>query len=117
MFRFDDDLQIYLHREPIDFYARLNTLVTLVEQSMQFAPLAGTVYEFHDRKRERVKLLRYDRADFRLLMKRLEMGHFVWPRRQQVAIGFTTERLHLLFDDVDVDAVRRHPARQYCHVY
>ncbi|MEC5409610.1 IS66 family insertion sequence element accessory protein TnpB [Paraburkholderia sp. MPAMCS5] len=35
MFRFDADLQIYLHREPIDFRAGINSLVTLVEQSMQ----------------------------------------------------------------------------------
>lgn len=34
MFRFDDDLRIYLHREPIDFRAGLNTLVTMVDQSM-----------------------------------------------------------------------------------
>jgi hypothetical protein len=26
MFRFDADLQVYLHREPIDFRAGLNTL-------------------------------------------------------------------------------------------
>lgn len=34
MFRFDADLQVYLHRKPIHFQAGLNTLVTLVEQSM-----------------------------------------------------------------------------------
>lgn len=33
MFRFDADLQIYLHREPIDFPAGIISLVTLVEQS------------------------------------------------------------------------------------
>jgi hypothetical protein len=30
-------------------------------------------------------------------------------------IELTTEQLHLLLDGVDVDALRRHPARQYCH--
>jgi transposase len=48
-------------------------------------------------------------------MKRLEADHFVWPRRQQAVIELSTEQLHLLLDGVDVDAVRRHPARQYCH--
>jgi transposase len=62
MFRFDDDLRIYLHREPIDFRCGLNTLVTLVEQSMQLDPFARAVFAFHNRKRDRVKLVLYDRA-------------------------------------------------------
>jgi hypothetical protein len=45
MFRFDADLQVYLHREPIDFRAGLNTLVTVVEQSMQLDPLARAVLD------------------------------------------------------------------------
>lgn len=55
MFRFDVDLQIYLHREPIDFRAGINSLVTLVEQSMLLDPLARAVFAFHNRKRDRVK--------------------------------------------------------------
>ncbi|TDA49234.1 IS66 family insertion sequence element accessory protein TnpB, partial [Burkholderia pyrrocinia] len=49
MFRFDTDLRVYLHREPIDFRAGLNTLVTMVEQSMQLDPLARAVFAFHNR--------------------------------------------------------------------
>jgi transposase len=79
MFRFDHDLLVYLHREPIDFRAGLNTLVTLVEQSMQLDPLARAVFGFHNRKRDRVKLLLYDRAGFWLMMKRLEADRFAWP--------------------------------------
>ena len=115
MFRFDHDLLVYLHREPVDFRAGLNTLVTLVEQSMQLDPLARAVFGFHNRKRDRVKLLLYDRAGFWLMMKRLEADRFAWPRRQQIVIELTTEQLHLLLDGVDLDALRGHPARQYCH--
>jgi transposase len=70
---------------------------------------------YETRSRDRVKLVLYDRAGFWLLMKRLEADHFIWPRRQQAVIEFTTEQLHLLLDGVDVDAVRRHPTRQYTH--
>ena len=62
MFRFDDDLRIYLHREPIDFRCGLNTLVTLLEQSMQLDPFARAVFAFHNRKRDCVKLVLYDWA-------------------------------------------------------
>ncbi|WP_240462177.1 IS66 family insertion sequence element accessory protein TnpB [Burkholderia sp. Nafp2/4-1b] len=86
----------------------------MVEQAMQLDPLARAVFGFHNRKRDRVKLLLYDRAGFWLMMKRLEVDRFAWPRRQQTVIELTVEQLHLLPDGVDVDAVRRHPARQYC---
>lgn len=115
MFRFEADLRIYLHREPIDFRAGINSLVTLVEQSMQLDPLARAVYAFHNRKRDRVKLLLYDRSGFWLMLKRLEADHFVWPHRQQAVIQLTTEQLHWLLDGIDIDAVRRHPKRQYSY--
>ncbi|WP_241244845.1 IS66 family insertion sequence element accessory protein TnpB [Burkholderia ambifaria] len=40
MFRFEADLKVFLHREPIDFRAGINSLVTLVEQSMKLDPFA-----------------------------------------------------------------------------
>ncbi|WP_157649384.1 IS66 family insertion sequence element accessory protein TnpB [Burkholderia ubonensis] len=115
MFRFDDDLRIYLHREPIDFRAGLNTLVTMVEQSMQLDPLARAVFAFHNRKRDRVKLLLYDRAGFWLMLKRLEVDRFAWPRRQQAVIELTVDQLHLLLDGVDIDALRRQPEKSYVY--
>jgi transposase len=113
MFRLDAELRVYLHREAIDFRAGINSLVTLVEQSMQLDPFARAVYAFCNRRHNRIKLLLYDRTGFWLLMKRLEADHFVWPRRQQAVIELTTEQLHWLLDGIDIDAVRRHPERQY----
>jgi transposase len=115
MFRLDADLRVYLHREPIDFRAGINSLVMLVEQSMQLDPFARAVFAFHNRGRNRVKLLLYDRTGFWLLMKRLEADHFAWPRWQQSVIELTTEQLHWLLDGIDIDAMRRHPARHYQH--
>lgn len=34
MFRLASDLRVYLHREPIDFRAGINSLAIVVEQSM-----------------------------------------------------------------------------------
>jgi transposase len=76
-----------------DFRAGINSLVTLVEQSMQLRARTG----------------------FWLMLRRLEEDHFVWPRRQQAVIELTTEQLHWLLDGIDIDAVRRHPVRPYRH--
>jgi transposase len=115
MFRFEADLKVFLHREPIDFRAGINSLVALVEQSMRLDPFARAVFAFHNRRRNRVKLLFYERTGFWLMLRRLEQDHFVWPRRPQAVIELTTEQLHWLLEGIDVDAVRRHPARRYRH--
>jgi transposase len=113
MFRLDADLRVYLHREAVDFRAGINGLVTRVEQSMQLDPFARAVFAFRNRRANRIKLLFYDRSGFWLMMKRLEADHFAWPRRQQTVVELTSEQLHWLLDGIDIDAVRRHPQRQY----
>lgn len=115
MFRLAADVPVYLHREPIDFRAGINTLVTLVEQAMQLDPFSRAVFVFHNRSRDRIKLLLYDRSGFWLLMKRLETDRFVWPRQPQAVIELTTEQLHWLLDGIDIEAMRPHPARTWRH--
>ena len=116
MFRLDADLRVYLHREAVDFRLGMNGLATLVEQAMQLDPFARAVFAFHNRRCNRIKLLLYDQTGFWLLFKRLEKDRFTWPRRAQANIELTTEQLHWLLEGIDVEAVRRHPARQYQHV-
>lgn len=115
MFRFDDDLRVYLPREAIDFGAGMNTLIAMVEQGMELDTFSRAVFAFRNRKRQAVQLLFYDRAGFCLLTKRLAGAEdrFVWPTQQQSVIDLSDEQLHLLLDGVNVDAVRRHPERRY----
>ena len=116
MFRLDADLRVYLHREAVDFRLGINGLAMLVEQAMQLDPFARAVFAFHNRRCNRIKLLLYDQTGFWLLFKRLEKDRFTWPRRAQANIELTTEQLHWLLEGIAVEAVRRHPARQYQHV-
>jgi transposase len=49
------------------------------------------------------------------MLRSLEEDHFVWSCWQQAVIGLTSEQLHWLLDGIDIDAMRRHPARRYRH--
>ena len=89
---------MYLHREAVDFRKSIDGLAALVGQSMGRDPFARAVYAFRNRCCDRIKLLLYDRTGFWLLMKRLEQD------------------VHWLLDGIDIEAVQRHPARQYRHV-
>ncbi|WP_100673887.1 IS66 family insertion sequence element accessory protein TnpB [Sinorhizobium meliloti] len=43
MFKLGADLQVYLHREPIDFRAGINSLAVLVQEVMELDPFAPAV--------------------------------------------------------------------------
>ena len=79
MFRLDEGLKVYLHREAVDFRLSINGLAVLVEQALGLDPFASCAYVFSNRRRDRVKILGWERNGFWLLLKRLEKDRFIWP--------------------------------------
>ncbi|MEO7127688.1 MAG: IS66 family insertion sequence element accessory protein TnpB [Rhodoferax sp.] len=112
MFQLDDSLTVYLHRQAVDFRMEINGLATLVEQALGLDPFAGTVYVFSNRRRNRVKILGWDRNGFWLLLKRLEEDRFAWPDERAVPT-LTVEQLHWLLDGIDLAVIHKHPRRFY----
>ena len=115
MFQLDSALTVYLHRPAIDFRMGINGLAVLVEQVLGRNPFAAAVYVFSNRRRDRVKILAWDRNGFWLLLKRLEQDRFIWPDEPRVPT-LTVEQLHWLLDGIDLAATRRHPQRVYDRV-
>ncbi|AJY27003.1 putative transposase (plasmid) [Burkholderia thailandensis 34] len=116
MFRFDEGLRVYLHRDPVDFRYGMNSLSILVEQSMRLNPMDASLYVFGNRRRDRLKILGWDGNGFWLLMKRLEVDYFIWPDKKTEVVTMTTELLHALLDGDDITTVQRHPTRKYLRV-
>lgn len=116
MFRFDEGLKGYLHRDPVDFRYGMNSLSILVEQSMQLSPMDGSLYIFGNQRRDRVKILGWDGSGFWLLMKRLEVSRFIWPDNKTEVVTMTSDVLHALLDGDDITAIRCHAKREYLRV-
>jgi transposase len=112
MFRFDPGLKVYLHREPVDGRKAINGLALLVEQGLGLNPFEPALFVFSNRRRDRIKLLFWDRNGFWLLMKRLEADRFRWPK-QEALLVLSVEQLHWLLDGIDLAAMRPHPTRKY----
>lgn len=112
MFRLNEELKVYLHRAPIDFRLNINGLALLVEQALGLDPFAACVYVFSNRRRNRVKILGWDRNGFWMLLKRLEQDRFIWPDEATVP-GLTVEQLHWLLEGIDIAVMQRHPKRLY----
>jgi len=115
VFRFEAGLKVFLHRDAVDGRKNINGLAALVEQAMQLDPLSRAVFAFSNRRRDRIKLLLWDRNGFWLLTKRLEQDRFQWPSTAAV-LELSTEHLHWLLEGIDLDAMRRHPTRHYQRV-
>lgn len=98
------DLTVYLHREPIDFRVGINSLAVLVQETMALDPFAPAVCAFCNRRRDRVKLLFFDRSGFVLILKRLTEDKFRWPRQEVPVVTLTSEQLHWILDAIDIDA-------------
>ncbi|CAG9187733.1 MULTISPECIES: IS66 family insertion sequence element accessory protein TnpB [Cupriavidus] len=112
MFRFDDSLKVFLHRDPVDFRVGINGLSILVEQAMLLNPMSSALYVFGNRRRDRIKILGWDRNGFWVLMKRLEADRFTWPDATDI-VKLTVEQLHWLLDGIDIAVIKKHPQRIY----
>ncbi|WP_392714379.1 IS66 family insertion sequence element accessory protein TnpB [Rhizobium ruizarguesonis] len=88
-------------------------LAILVEQSMGLSPFERAVFVFCNRRRTRMKLLFFERSGFVLVLKALSEDRFRWPRREAPVVTLDTEQLRWLLDGIDLDAMVRHPVRQY----
>ena len=67
MFRFDPALKVYLHREAVDGRKNINGLALLVEQALGLDPFAPALFVFSNRRRDRVKILLWERTGFWLI--------------------------------------------------
>ena len=115
MFRLDSRLKVFLHRDAVDGRKNINGLAMLVEQELGLDPFAAAAYVFSNRRRNRVKILLWDRTGFWLLLKRLEADRFVWPKDAAV-VELSVEQLHWLLEGIDLSAMRAHPERKYQRV-
>lgn len=115
MFRLNANLSVYLHREAIDFRKSINGLAAVVEHELRRDPFAAAVYVFGNRRRDRIKLLGWDRNGYWLLHKRLEADRFVWPRESKQVIELTVQQLHWLLEGIDLAAMRGHEIIHYKH--
>lgn len=105
---------VYLHRAPIDMRKQMNGLAALVEGALHQNPFSGSLYVFINRRRDKLKMLVWDRSGFIVWYKRLEQEKFRWPTRSsETSITLTGEQLHWLLDGYDVWTMRAHKSLHY----
>nr|WP_282100101.1 IS66 family insertion sequence element accessory protein TnpB [Thauera aromatica] len=101
-------VRAYVYSEAVDMRKSIDALAQLVASCMGMDPLSGQVFVFIGRRRDKVKLLVWDRHGFWVLYKRLERGRFADPARL-AAGGLAMSELVAWLDGIDLARVRRLP--------
>lgn len=82
----------------VDLRRSFDRLSAMVTDLLKQDPYSGHVFVFFNRRRDRVKLLVWERGGFWLLYKRLEIGSFGEPAREEI----TARDLFLLLEGIEV---------------
>ena len=103
-------VRIFLAMEAVDLRRGFDGLAAATRGLIGQDPLSGHLFVFLNRRRNRVKILFWDRTGYLLLFKRLERGTFEWPVRpmpgvRQVEID--AGELGLILEGVDLKDARR----------
>jgi transposase len=94
-------LRILVTARPVDFRRGMDSLSTLVKQTLSVDPFAGDVFVFRSKRLDRLKMLVWDGSGLVLLSKRLERARFTWPPVQDGAVTLSAAQLSLLFSGLD----------------
>lgn len=101
-------VRIYFAVEPVDMRKGIDGLRAHVEAEFRKDPYEGHLFVFVGKRRDRVKILFWDRSGFVLYLKRLERGRFQLPvldaKRRQVQME--AAQLAMLLDGIDLNARR-----------
>ena len=90
---------IHLACGSTDMRKSINGLSAIVQSSFKLNPCSADLFVFCNRKRDRLKILEWDKDGFWLHLKRLEDGHFKWPSTaaDEPTMAITREELtHIL---------------------
>lgn len=103
-------VRIYVAKEAVDLRRGFDGLAAATRSIIGADPLSGHLFVFINRRRNRIKLLVWDRTGYLLLYKRLERGTFelaAEPRVGERHVEIDAGELGLMLEGLDLRGARR----------
>jgi transposase len=102
-------VRVYLCLTACDMRKSFDSLHALVREHLDLDPFAGHLFVFASRRRDRVKILYWDRDGFAIWSKRLEQGTYAVPsgegegNRREI----TAQELGMILSGIDLAQAKR----------
>jgi transposase len=102
-------VRVYLCLSPCDMRRSFDGLHALVRDHLQLDAFAGHLYLFANKRKDRVKILYWDRDGFAVWAKRLEAGSYVIPRGEPGSrrLEISIQELGALLSGIDLSSATR----------
>ena len=102
-------VRVYLCLRPCDMRKSFDSLQALVREHLELDAFAGHLFVFTSRRKDRVKILYWDRDGFALWAKRLEEGTYAVPFGGHAERGreITAQELGALLSGIDLSVATR----------
>jgi transposase len=102
-------VRVFLHSPSTDLRKGFDALSGLVTTAFGQDPTSGHLFLFVNRRRDRLKILYWDRDGLAIWYKRLESGSFQVPAapRDAVSIEMSSTQLALILSGIDLRSARQ----------
>lgn len=94
--------KIYIATGYTDMRKSIDGLAGVVQQNFELNPFQNSLFLFCGRKRDRMKALYWEGDGFVLLYKRLENGHFQWPKDTESVKAITQQEFRWLLEGLSL---------------
>ena len=100
---------LYIYREFVDFRKSIDGLSAIVQHEMKLNPFENHLFIFTNKRKNKVKILYWDKTGHALWYKRLDENQFKWPiKSDHEVINFTKQELEWLLSGIDILKVKPH---------
>jgi transposase len=102
-------LRVFLHTPPTDLRKGFDALAGLVTTAFSHDLTSGHLFLFVNRRRDRLKILYWDRDGLAIWYKRLETGSFQLPQiaADAVSVEMSPTQLSLILSGIDLRSARQ----------
>jgi transposase len=107
MFSLSSRQRYFLYRAGTDMRKGFNGLSGLVRDHIRHELLSGDVFIFLNKRRDRIKLLVWDRNGFVVWYKVLEQGTFELPAAEDDTLEMSWTDIQLLLEGIEINSVKR----------
>ena len=102
-------VRVYLCTSPCDMRRSFDGLHAVVTSAMKLDAFGGHLFVFANRRKDRVKILYWDRDGFAVWAKRLEEGTYAMPfgEEDEPRREITAQELGALLSGIDLSQAKR----------